>query len=280
MKTKIPFFASAAVSLLITLTPNLGSAQAPTGNISTNITNPTNAIFDITEVSDLKHASFDVNGNSTSLHIAFDVDFDQSGGGKLAGADTNVVSLTVDSVPQPDFAAAYVVKGAVTSVKGVGRLSISESVTGTAFLNGANRKASASEKRSVIINPVTLQIVSGTFSRKASATGLGGASESGTLSPQALPAELGDGSWTLSMDLQPDVNNKYTGVNNTATVTLMTGMVYHFTIVGNFNATTHVSKFVLKGVDEAQGSSLKVTMLDNAVTTILGKVSGQAISLK
>src|ERR1043166_8878111 len=190
MKTKISFLTAAAALCLVTLTPNLGSAQAPAGNISTNITNPTNAIFDITQVSDLKHVSLDFDDSNGSLQIAFDVDFDQNGGGKLAGTGTNVVSLVQDGSPQPDFAAAYVVKGAVTSVKGAGRLSIPRSASGTAFLEGANRNASVSEKGSVIINPVTLQIVSGTFSRKASAAGLGSKSESGTVTPEALPAEL------------------------------------------------------------------------------------------
>lgn len=278
MKINTPILAAAAALCL--LTSNVGLAQAPSGTITTNITDPTNALWDLTQASDLKDVSFDLSGGGTSLQVEFTVDFLQNGGGKLAGTSNTTVHLTVDGTPQPDFSATYVVKGAVTSVKGVGRLSLTRSAKGTAFLEGANRTVSASDQMSAVINPVTRQIVSGTFSRKATASGLGGESDSGTISPEPLPGSLGDGSWTLSMALQPDSRNKYTGSTNTATVTLMTGMVYHFTIVGNYNATTQVAKFVLKGVNEAQGSSLKVTMLGNQVTSILGKVSGQAISIR
>jgi len=278
MKINTPLLAAAAALCLITA--NSSWAQAPSGNISTNITDPTNALWDLTQISELKHVSLDFNDSSGSLQIDYNVDYLQDGGGKLAGTGNTTVSLSVDGTPQPDFSATYVVKGAVTSVKGVGRLSLTRSASGTAFLEGANRTASVSDKMSTVINPVTRQIVSGTFSRKASASGLGGKSDSGTISPQPLPGDLGDGSWTLSMDLLPDSGNKYMGSSNTATVTLMTGMVYHFTIVGSFNATTQISKLVLKGVNEAQGSSLKVTLLGNQVTSILGKVSGQAISIR
>jgi hypothetical protein len=269
MKTKIQFLASTAAVCLITLAPNPSWAQAPSGNISTNIT----------EVSDLKHISFEISDVDT-FAIDYDVDFVQNGGGKLAGSGDTVVSLSINGTPQPDFAAKYVVKGAITSVKGVGRLSFSDSATGIASLDGANRKATVSEKMNVIIDPVTRQIASGTFSRKASASGLGGMTDKGAITPESLPGELGDGSWTLSMDLQPDSRNKYAGTNNTATVTLQSGMVYHFTVVGNYNVPNNQSKLVLKGVNEAKGSSLKVTLLGSQVTGLLGKVSGQAISMK
>jgi hypothetical protein len=276
MKTKIPFLVRGVALCLGILAPLLASAQAPSGNISTNITNPTNALWDITMVHEIKHVSFDID----NLDVVFDVDFTQNGGGKLAGAGDTTVLLALDGTNQPSFAAAYVVKGAITSVKGVGRLSFSDGATGIAFLNGADRKASVAEKMNIIIDPVTRQIVSGTFSRKASAAGLGSKTDSGAIEPESLPGELGDGSWTLSLDLQPDSKNKFTGTNNTATVSLASGMIYHFAVIGAYVGPTQQSKLVLKGVDEAKGSSLKVTLLGSQITGILGKVSGQAISVK
>src|SRR5204862_5952142 len=126
------------------------------------------------------------------------------------------------------------------------------SISGSALLSGATRTVSASEKVNLLIDPVSKQIISGTFASKASASGLGSASDGGPVSPEPLPDELGDGTWTLSLNLEPNESNKYQGTNSTATVTLMTGQVYPFSVVGAYKSTTGLTKLVLKGIDAAK----------------------------
>jgi hypothetical protein len=258
---------------LVALAPNLSSAQAPSGNITTNITDPTNAIWDLTVVSDLKEISLEVE----DVEVDFDLDFVQNGKGKLSGAGDTTVALVVEGFPQSAFPASYNLKGSISSSKGVGRLNWSVSVSGTTFLDGADRKVSAFEKVNLKFDPVTRQIVSGNYTQKASASGLGSLTDSGPVDPQPLPDELGDGSWTLAMDIEPDAKNKYSG---TASVTLASGQVYPFSVMGSHVPKTGQTKLVLKGLDAATGSSLKVTLLGNDIVGILGKVSGQAISVK
>lgn len=273
MKTAVRSLTPVLAAGLMLLVCNKSLAAPPSGIFSTHIANPTNAVWDMTAVTDLHNISLDFQ-DQDQFQIQFDVDFVQTGTGKLQGAGNTVVSLVQNDIPQPDFTAAYAVKGTLKSTKGVARLNLVISAKGVAQIEGATRNVVTSEKANLVIDSVQAEIVSGNFAQKASASGLGSISDSGPVDPQPLPAELGDGSWTLSMEITPDAKNKYSG---TASVTLSTGKVYSYDVIGKYSSKQDRTLLVLKGTGDAKGSSLKITMSGDDITAIQGKISGQAV---
>lgn len=263
---------------MMALVPQFCLAQhtQPSGAITNLVSNPTNDLWDVTLDTKLNHVDTEI----PRLHMIFDVDFTQDGGGKLAGAGPTQVSLSYMNkndvwVTLPPFPATYKVKGTVTSSKGIGKLSYTASIIGTNLMEGKDRKISGSVSDTVKLNAITGQ-VTGTSTTKGSASGYGATSGKESFT-YAVPVELGNGSWTLVMNLVPELKNKMSGA---ATVTLATGQAYDFAITGTWAPKTWQSKLTLKGFGPSKGSTLSVTMVDNDVTIISGKVSGQTVKVK
>ena len=277
MKRSSCFLSSAILLGFALWQPQAGWGQT---SVSLQVTDPTNAVWDISRVAQLQHISIDIEKNSgAGAKVDYDDPFVQTGTGKLKGSGPTEVSVSyrkdADWITVDPFAGTYVVNGSVTSTKGSAVITFSTQAQGRGVVNGKTRKVTAGKNFTIKIQAPT-GIVSGRSSESASAVGVGTLNDHGTIEPEAIPAELGDGSWTLAMDFDSPVGNKLSG---TGTVTLATGMVFPFKVTGNFAPKSGISKLTLKGTDVAKGSLLEVNVLNGQVTRVSGMVSGQKVKV-
>jgi hypothetical protein len=256
-------------------------------NLTRQVTGPTNVLWDFSRLTnELQNIEVEIeknaNGATNFIQVAFAGPYTQDGTGHLNGSGSNSVAWTSDTTdPQTTaFGATYVSRGVVISSKGVASLQFSVRVFGRALL-GDDKHPIA--QRTVIVMAsysarfdVTHNKVTGRVSEIISAAGLGSRSVSG-LFTNALPAELGDGAWTLALQFGAVSGNKASGV---ATVTLTTGQVYPFTFSGTFTPKTGQWRLNLKGVDAGKGSTLQVTVQGSDITRITGRVSGQSVNIQ
>ena len=263
------------------------TASASPTLLSRQIIGSTNALWDFTtltnELQNIELNAEKITRGGTNLAQAALADpYVQDGRGKLSGSGSASVSLTSNVTdPQTNaFDGTYTSKGSVTSSKGVAHLVFSIKVSGSALLGDDNhpvtqRTVTVRANYSAKFDANTNQM-SGRVSGTISAAGLESLSHSGSFAG-ALPAELGDGSWALAVQLGVVSGNKSIG---TATVTLSTGQVYPFDTTGSFTPHTGQWRLTLKGVDAGKGSMLQVTVQNNAITRIVGQVSGQSVNIR
>jgi hypothetical protein len=266
-----------------------GSAQ-PTGSITNPITGAANALWDCSRLTnELQDIELDIRkvskGGTNGVDIAFADPFTQNGAGKLAGAGTTSVVLIPDiTEPQTNaFQGTYGTKGSITSSKGVAHLVLSVKVSGHTVLDNnkgvsADRAVAATANYTVKLDANAGQ-VTGRVSERASAAGVGSISDTRQFAG-SIPADLGNGSWTLVLNFGAANGSKLTG---NATVTLQTGAVYPFSFTGTFAPRSQQSKLNLKGEDAGKGSVLQVTLQKNAITAnvitkIVGRVAGQSVN--
>jgi hypothetical protein len=265
-----------------------GSAQ-PTGSITNHVTASANLLWDCSRLTELQDIELDIRkvskGGTNGTDIAFADPFTQDGAGKLAGAGTTSVALIRDiTEPQTSaFPGTYATRGSITSSKGVAHLVLSVKVSGHTVLENskgvsADRAVMATANYTVKLDPSAGQ-VTGRVSEKASAAGVGSISDTRQFA-DSIPADLGNGSWTLVLNFDAANGSKLTG---NATVTLQTGAVYPFSLKGTFAPHTQQSKLNLTGQGAGKGSVLTVTLQPNAITgnvitKIVGRVAGQSVN--
>jgi hypothetical protein len=190
---------------------------------------------------------------------------------KLDNTDltTGATTVTVDAELVPG---TFTVKGSVKKVNGVTVVLPSVNVSGTGYLQGANRSDSANLKYALRIDTAN-KLLMGHGNGKASASGLGTATiDEDILYP--LPSGM-DGIWTLSLDVQT-TGTKLAG---TAPIQLSNGRMPPFDLNGSYSATTDMSKIKLKGTvngaDDATGS--KLGLLTSGSAAVLDAVAGKAL---
>jgi outer membrane protein assembly factor BamB len=255
--------------------------------LSRHVTGSVNALWDFSRLTnELQNLELDIEKNTFGvtnfIHAVFAAPFMQDGTGHLSGTGRNSVVLTSNGTdPQTAaFGATYVSKGVVSSSKGVALLEFSVVVLGRTLL-GNDRQPVA--QRIVILEAdynarfdATRKQMSGRVSESISATGLGPSRQSRTFA-DPLPADLGDGAWTLALQFGAVTGNSSSGV---ATVTLSTGQVYPLTFSGAFTPATGLWSLNLTGVEAGKGSILQVTVHGNDITRIAGRVSGQSVNVE
>jgi outer membrane protein assembly factor BamB len=255
--------------------------------LTRQISGSTNALWDFSRLTnEFQNIEVDIEqitrGVTNFTQADFADPYMQDGTGHLAGSGSNSVVWTSNTtVPEStNFGARYVSKGVVTSSKGVALLQFSVSAMGRALLGDAKHPVAL---RTVVIMANyratfdgTRNRVSGQVSETISVTGLVPRSHS-EMFVDTLPAELGNGAWTLALQFGAVSGNKAGG---TAAVTLNTGQVYPFTFSGTFTPQTGKWSLNLAGVDAGKGSSLQVTVQGNDITRIAGRVSGQSVNFQ
>jgi hypothetical protein len=249
--------------------------EIPSGALNYTVDDPVNALWDVTGVYNLNHPYVGIA--DISADIWFDVDFTQNGAGKLSGAGTTSILVHSDYVYGTIANATYKVTGTINSKNGVATLRYSATATATTYVDGRATRVSATGSRVAILDARS-KLLSGTYKNKASASGIGGGTDTGSLPETWWDVEpyLGDGAWALSLALENDGGKKITGE---AAVTLSTGAVCQFLVKGVYNAKTDTSKLVLSPLPGFKGASLKVQMLGDSITAIKGKISGQSINI-
>jgi hypothetical protein len=277
MKTSKIIVGLGILAALIPTTTPMARAQAA-APVTLTVTEPANSIWDVGMAQELQNIDTDI---SSDVHVRFASPFIQDGKGKLSGSGDTQVSLDYyeksidDMVTVPTFPALYRFTGSISSAKGVVKLTCQVSATGLAFMRGKSRKATITGTQTVVVDAATRQIT-GRYNKKASAVGMGGTSDQGAVS-ESIPPELGDGSWTLTLNFKPPTGNK---LNGDATIILNSGHEYTFSVTGVYTANTQLSKVTLKGTGSSSGSSLTVMMKgSDQVTSVVGRVAGQSVNV-
>lgn len=264
----------------VALAGQSGRAALPSGNYDQHVASDSNPIWDVTRVVPLNNLSFGVGGNA-NVDLQCHVSFTMDGAGKLNGKGTTDILVDSGSFKGTIPGATYKVTGSITSQGGAAKLLYTATLMGKANMEGKNRTVTASATFSTRFDAVN-KTFSGTYINKASASGLGGGSEKGSIDAnfQDLYAELGTGYWTLHlMDLANNGKTKITA--GTATVVLDdSSKVFSFKVKGVYAAKTGISTLALAPSDAvSKGSTLTVTMSGQTITAIKGKVAGQTIKL-
>jgi hypothetical protein len=256
--------------------PRLATAGIPSGSLQINVTGPTNHIWDASSIHELQHPDFEISDEN--VEISFAAPFVQTGAGKLVG--TGLTQLEVDS---PIFVgtitdAVYKASGSVTSSKGLARVTFTGSAKGLADAPGKTRVLTGTLAVKVAIDSL-LESATGVYTSTGAASGYGTAKEVGTLDFNWTDVvnSMGNGSWTLSMQLTNDGVKK---IGGTARVTLNSAAQFDFTVKGSYKSKTDTSLLVLSGTGSSKGSSLKVNLTGSTISVLQGKVSGQAIKWK
>ncbi len=262
----------------------IGAASAqtgPAGPYQLIATESASLIWDLSAVDSFHHPEIDVNDakKQTQVNLDFLANPQMITGGKVSDAGTATVNLGYDGSSgwtTIHFPGNYKLSASGSSSKGVTKGTFSVSVSGTvANFEGGTRNLKASSTASFVINNATKQ-VSGTTKSSASASGLGSISGTDTFGPEAIPLGLGNGTWTLNMNLT--TTGKVVN-GSAATVTLSSGRVLNFTVKGTFTAKSNTTKIILTGTDVAKGSNLQIGMTGNVIKTIKGKLLGQTADL-
>jgi len=264
---------------LLTLV-NWGVAQSgPTGNYQVNVGSPASYVWDLSGIPGLTtDYSLEIDSDDASVELYFPRDIQHAGSGKISGSGVRTVRMQLfdeGGLTDIEFPGTYKTTGVVTSSRGVCKVTMATTVTGSAVLDGLNRRLSATENLSATVNNGSLT-VSGKTKTKASASGLGSISSTDSWVDQPMD-DVVDGSWTLRLLNLVTTRNKVTG---TAEVTLHTSAVHQYSVKGTYNAKTQISRLVVTGLGSAKGGNLTVTIgPDNRVTAVKGRIFGQAVDV-
>lgn len=265
-----------AAALALSCFTHPALAALPSGTLQVNVTDVTNLLWDVSSIGELQDLDFDISDEGTE--ISFAAPFVQTGAGKLVGFGVTQMEVTSPVFVGHIDNAAYKVSGSITSAKGVARLTFTGIAKGLAEANGRIGMLTGSLAAKVTID-ANQQAVSGTYTAMGSATGVGSIKETGSADITWTDAvnAMGDGSWTLAMDLTNDAVKK---IGGTARVTLSSGAFLDFTVKGTYKSTTDTSILILAATPESKGSTLKVTLTGSTISSIQGKVTGQTIKRK
>jgi hypothetical protein len=269
-------------------------AQPPSGSITNLVSSSTNALWDASLFGGLQSISFTVQGatnlSPSAVYVAFPATFTQDGRGRLSGSGTNQVSLSTyysssnQWVDAPDFAGKYVASGSIVSLPGIAKLTFAARASGEATLGGTNRKLSALQAYLVYIY-LADGLLAGSYADTVTISGERTLSQGTPFPATAIPAELGDGSWTLVTNFEQPASNTSNKLKGTATVTLNSGATYPFRLTGLYSGKKQQSSLLLTGVKndagDGRGSTLMVTLSQsNTVVRLSGRISGQTVRLK
>lgn len=267
---------SLALLLGVTLSlPMLASAQT---SLSFEVTDHTNAVWDVSHLSSLRHVSMEMERMSgAGSQIDYDAPFMQLGGGRLQGSGSTELSVQYRRqgmwVQVPDFTGTYRANGSVTGARGKALVTFHSTANGATSIDGTNRQVTGRQNSTVRLDAVT-GMMTGRSSSLSMGMGMGAMTDHHALESEPIPAELGDGSWTLHMNFDPPVGNTLSGQGD---VTLKTGMVLPFKITGTYAPKTHTSQLHLKGIDAGLHSTLQVKLVNGEVKKVTGLVSGQMV---
>jgi len=266
------------------LVPFLAAAAGPSGGPFTNIvSDPANAVWDFGGIID--NVDIDAPQHGVEVTASIATDFTQSGQGKVNGSQDSVpVTLNIIGGGNPGtvpLSTTVTEKGTINSKSGVSHLVFTVTATGTGTLPGEPKPSKITLKKQINANiDSATQIITGTQKDSASASGVGSVNETTTFTNTVAEVgggDLGDGSWTLTLNDLSTGGNQVTG---TATIELNSGQVFNYTVKGNFNSTKG-TKLVLTGSDDiSKGSAIQVTMdTNNTVTNIKGRITGQNVNV-
>lgn len=256
------------------------SAQGgPAGNYEAKVQSPGSYIWDLARLPNLTtDYSMEIDSDDSSVELHFPRNVQIAGSGKISGTGSHTVQMRLDDdegLTELDFPGTYKTTGVITSSRGVSKVNIATTVTGTAVLDGASRRLSATENITATVYN-TNKTVSGTAKTKASASGLGSINSTDSWANEPME-DVVDGSWTLRLLNLVTAKNKVTG---TADVTLHTSSVHQFTVKGTYNPRTGTSRLMVTGLGAAKGASVTVTIgPGNTITSIKGKMFGQAVDV-
>lgn len=269
---------SSSLALLLGVTLSLPAAVSAQTSVTLEVTDHTNAVWDVSKLASLQHVSMEMERMSgAGSQIAYDAPFAQLGNGRLQGSGSTEMSVQYRRqgmwVQVPAFTGTYRVNGSVMGTRGKALVTFHSTANGATSIDGTNRQVTGRQNSTVRLDALT-GMMSGRSSSLAMGMGMGAMTDHNTLDSEQIPTELGDGSWTLRMDFDPPVGNKLSGQGS---VTLKTGMVLPYKITGTYGPNTHTSVLTLRGTDAARNSVLQVKLVNGEVKKVTGLISGQMV---
>ena len=246
----------------------------------TNVSSATNLVWDCSP--GLTNIAVDVAfKHSVAVAVAYPVSASQSGSGAISGgAPDPAAILKVSGFSFPFSGGKYKVTGSVASNKGKGHVIIKAVASGT-VTGTKTRRVNVNHTLNVRFDNSTLTVtgkVTDVISvhppiNVGDATGRA----SYPVSTSVGAIVPGDGSWTLTLI---DLATTGKTVLGSATVVLDRGASFHFKVHGSFAPLTELSRLTLTANDKpTRGSSLRVFLDGNAITSIRGVISGQAVNV-
>jgi hypothetical protein len=199
--------------------------------------------------------------------LACEAQFAIDGRGGVTGEAETPLQLVENGTETNVFAGSWKSRGLVSSGNGILRITVSAQAKGEAVLDNVTRLVSGWDTYSLIFNSKTTTLL-GRVSERISASGLGSIWNTNRVGAFTNFSGWGDGSWTLVLNLNSPAGN---AVSGTATVTLNTGWVIPFSVVGS------ASKLRLKGNDEATGAFVNITFRGTQISRMNGRIFGQSV---
>lgn len=273
---QISKFYFASITTGVALAAQICNADIPFGNSSVQVDDPLNPVWNFATITPLQTPYYSIENSDGDTDISFQAQFTHTPTGKLTGSGSTHVVVSGPFI-NGDFDGVYTVKGTVTGSRGITRLNYSASASGRTQIDGRASTLKTTFTVKGTMDNVN-QSLTGTQTAAGAASGFGGSKSQRSLDVSwgEIMSFLGAGSWSLDLLLQNDGLKKLTG---DATVHMSDGSELGFVVKGVYKSATDTSVLVLSATPDSKGSSLKVTMLGNAITSIKGKLAGQMVSV-
>jgi len=217
---------------------------------------------------------WDLTGSYSAPFLDGNLDFDltQDEKGKFAGGGSATFSYYYEGYDF-DFDMDFTITGTITQKNNLALINMSFKFKGTVEVEGETYNFTGTEKLKG-----TYDIGSGDFictiSGKVSIKGAGSAKFGPETFELTIPADM-DGSTTLDIDIGSDPA-KPTKLVGTGVITLSDGGTINFSIKGSYNPKKDLSTLTLTSIE---GSKLTITIHDDDITKLSGKVLGQKLKL-
>lgn len=280
MKTISPVITSLFAATCAFVSPPQFAGAQPSGTVTTNVSSSTNLVWDFSAA--LTNVAVDVTFElGTAVSVSYPVTVSQSGSGVISGrAPDPAAVLRALGLSFPFSGGNYKVTGSVTSNKGQGHAIIKASAMG--FVTGSEtRRINANQTLNIRFDNTT-RTATGTETASVSIhpplrTGDATGRASLTINESLSTMVAGNGSWTLTL---VDLSTTGRTVLGSATVVLDSGATFDFKVRGSFSSSTGVSKLTLTADGKpTRGSSLRVVLNGNDITSIRGAISGQKVNV-
>src|SRR5512135_1973416 len=168
---------SSCFALLLGIALGLPTAASAQTSVTLEITDHTNAVWDVTHLPLMQHISMGMERMSgAGTEINYDAPFAQFGGGRLQGSGSTEMSVHYRSQGQwialPAVQGNYRVNGSITGVRGNALVTFASTASGPTVMNGMNRTVTGQAHFTLRINATT-GMMNGRSSNLAMGMGMG-----------------------------------------------------------------------------------------------------------
>lgn len=237
-------------------------ADAPSGTVTFSFDASTAPVYDLSGSFQIDQTL--VGAGNTAVGLSYSIDLSQDVRGGLTGSGETFVAVGNDFV-----AAAYTVRGRISHVAGVTRVTLMVHLTGQDIVAGVDTPFNINVVYSLVVDSEsgTLQ---GTARGRASFARLG---SSPIRSDVAIGLPGGaSGAWTLQMNIVP-----LGRLGGSAVIVLANGRTLQAHLGGSFSPALERSVVNVSGFADSRGNSVRVVFNEDLLL-MRGSVLGQTVA--